>query len=301
MSIEGAKLLDYWVHKKERFPREQLENIDIHGVHKASKLVSWERQRWIAKFLSGWTASGSAMVRWNKRIVDVCPRCGAKKEDTKHILECKAPEAVEIWILEIDKLDKWLKSEATCPQLRKAIIESLSKWKLGVHHTSHIDTNFTGLKVGLAQQSKLGWRRFVEGTVTKKWREIQELYYKSMSIPKTSDGWVARLIVRMWDIVYIIWQHRNSVLHNTPMADIMGGSYILEQSLRNEWDLGFAGLSPIVRATIPRTIAKVMEGTTLERKGWFVLIRRARELQPHCEIEDEFSDPKSGLRKWVGL
>ena len=53
MSIEGAKLLDYWAHTKQRFPQEQFENIDIHGVHKASKLVSWERQIWMAKFCQG--------------------------------------------------------------------------------------------------------------------------------------------------------------------------------------------------------------------------------------------------------
>ena len=85
------------------------------------------------------------------------------------------------------------------------------------------------------------------------------------------------------------------------MADIMGGSYGIENQLRSEWELGFEGLSIIVRATIPQTIAKVMGGTTLERKGWFVLIRRAREVLRNHKGDDEFSDPKSGLRKWIGL
>ena len=57
-SIEGGKILDYRVHDKQKFPSDQLEHIHTHGLSKASKLISWEKKRWIAKFLSGWCASG---------------------------------------------------------------------------------------------------------------------------------------------------------------------------------------------------------------------------------------------------
>ena len=122
-----------------------------------------------------------------------------------------------------------------------------------------------------------------------------------MNIPKSSDMWAARLIVKMWEIIFVIWQHRNSCLHNTPMADLMGGSYALEKALRNEWELGFEGLPRIVQASIPESISQVLEGTTLERKGWFVMIRRARELSLTYEATDEFSDQSSSLRKWAGF
>ena len=38
MSIEAAKLPDHCVHDKQRFPQDQLENTNIHGVNKASKI-----------------------------------------------------------------------------------------------------------------------------------------------------------------------------------------------------------------------------------------------------------------------
>ena len=163
------------------------------------------------------------------------------------------------------------------------------------------ESTYTGLKVGIVQQTRIGWRRFVEGTFTKKWRDIQDHYYKTMEIPRSSDTWVARLIVKMWDIIFVIWQHRNSCLHDTPLADIMGGSYVLDQALRKEWEIGFDNLPFIVRATVPTSITRVLEGTTVERKGWFVLVRRARELLQNYEIRDEFSDPNSSLRKWAGF
>ena len=79
------------------------------------------------------------------RLVDICHRCGHKHEDAKHILECKAPEAVEIWRQEINKLDLWLRSEATCPQLRLVLIEVLTAWKMGTHSTQRIESTYTGL------------------------------------------------------------------------------------------------------------------------------------------------------------
>ena len=301
MSIEGAKMLDYWIHGKQRLPSQHLAHIDIHGIHKASKLISWERQRWLAKFLSGWCASGSKMLKWNKRIVDICPRCGHKHEDTTHILECKASSVLDIWTMEIKSLEMWLCAEETCPQLRKGIIEGITVWKMGSNSLLQSESTYTGLKVGIVQQKRIGWRRFVEGTFTKKWRDIQDHYYKSMDIPRSSDTWVARLIVKMWDIIFVVWQHRNSCLHDTPLADIMGGSYVLDQALRKEWEIGFDNLPFIVRATVPTSITRVLEGTTVERKGWFVLVRRARELLPNYENRDEFSDPNSSLRKWAGF
>ena len=301
MSIEGAKLLDYWVGRNKRFPQEQLEQIDIQGLNKASKTISWERQRWISKFLSGWCATNSKMLKWKKRLVESCPRCGHEHEDTKHILNCKSQDVLILWKKELNKLNLWLVYVETCPQLRRAIIEGLTVWKMGPSHTKRENYTYTGVKAAIVSQNRLGWWRFVEGTISKKWRNIQQHYYTSMSIPKTSDAWVARLIVKMWDIIFVIWQHRNSCLHNTPLAEIMGGSYALENSLRNEWNLGFDTLPSIVSATLPQSIERLMEGSTIERKGWFVMIRRARESQPNYEPLDEFSEPGHSLRKWAGF
>ena len=241
------------------------------------------------------------MLKWKKRLVDVCPRCGHKQENTQYILECKASSAVGIWLKEINKLKVWLKVPHTCPQLRQALTEGITSWKVGSHNTDRIEFTYTGIKVPILNQSKLGWRRLIEGTISKRWRAIQDHYYRTMNIPKFSDMWAARLIVKMWEIIYSIWQHRNSCLHNTPMADLMGGSYALERALRNEWELGFEGLPRIVQVSILESISQVLEGTTHERKGWFVMIRRAGELSQIYEAMDEFSDQSSSLRKWAGF
>ena len=92
--------------------------------------------------------------------------------------------------------------------------------------------------------------------------------------------------------MFTIWQHRNSILHDTPIADLLGGSYVLDQALRLEWRLGFKRIPAIVLSFIPTSIIRVMQGTVTDRKGWFVLVRRAREqLQGYAPL-DAFSDQK---------
>ena len=81
----------------------------------------------------------------------------------------------------------------------------------------------------------------------------------------------------------------------------MEGSHALEKALRMEWDLGFENLPTIVRATVLELITKVTERTTVERKGLFVLVKRAGTRLPNFKIPDEFSKPDSSLKKCAGF
>ena len=102
------------------------------------------------------------------------------------------------------------------------------------------------------------------------------------------------MIVHLWDLVFTIWQHRNSILHDTSIADLLGDSYLHDLSLQLEWRLGFDRMPAIVLSSIKSSIIMVMQGSVTDRKGWFVLVRRAREqLQGYAPL-DAFSD-QNGL------
>lgn len=74
------------------------------------------------------------------------------------------------------------------------------------------------------------------------------------------------LIKQCWDVEKSAWQHRNSILHDTPLAEIMSGTLSLDRSPWSEWQLGFIGLPDIVKAMLPNSV----EGTVAEKKRWFV-------------------------------
>ena len=81
----------------------------------------------------------------------------------------------------------------------------------------------------------------------------------------------------------------------------MEGKLSLERSLRTEWRVGFNNFPDSVIASIPNRIKQVMKGDVSDKKGWFVLIRTVRENIGDDRTRDEFSDPKSSLRSWVGM
>ena len=95
--------------------------------------------------------------------------------------------------------------------------------------------------------------------------------------------------------------HRNQVLYETPLSEVMSGSICLDRALKNEWKVGFHTLPGTIKICLPNNVDKVLQATLLEKKGWLVLIRRAREAVGQEFVKDEFSVVGSSLRKWVGL
>ena len=133
------------------------------------------------------------------------------------------------------------------------------------------------------------------------WAKVQQQYYTWVGSLKSGSKWVEGLIKQLWEVEFSAWEHRNSVLHDTPMAEILSGRLSLDRSLRREWELGFEGLPALVQAILPEDIATVLDSTVAEKKGWFVLVRKARENMGDERVVDEFSAPDSSLRTWVGL
>ena len=60
-------------------------------------------------------------------------------------------------------------------------------------------------------------------------------------------------------------------------------------------------LPSIAIAMLPKNIATVLASSVSERKGWFILVRKAREKCGDQRTEDKFTEPKIRLRVWVSL
>ena len=139
------------------------------------------------------------------------------------------------------------------------------------------------------------------GCLSIEWARAQDIYFKWMGIRRTGKRWVISLIKRLWEISWDIWDDRNRVLHNTPLAADLSGAASLDKAIREEIQLGYEGLPAPVRSQFPRDIEKLLKASLIQRKSWLVLVRASRELIHDNRIQDEFTNPRSYLRKWVGL
>ena len=57
------------------------------------------------------------------------------------------------------------------------------------------------------QQNDIGWQAMAKGWTTEEWAIIQQEYYKLIGL--------VEIIKKLWLIAWDMWEHRNSILHNT--------------------------------------------------------------------------------------
>ena len=109
------------------------------------------------------------------------------------------------------------------------------------------------------------------------------------------------LIRKLLDVARDQWESRNGILHKTPLAADLSGATSLDAAIKAECSLGSQGLPPHVRCTFPRNVDKFLKVSLHDKKCWFLLVCASREIVNDDRISDEFSNPDSNLRKWIGL
>ena len=97
-----------------------------------------------------------------------------------------------------------------------------------------------------------------------------------MGLRNTCNKRVTGLIYKLWDIQWDTWDHMNSVLHDTPLAEIMKGTLLIDRSSRMGWRLGFTSFPNIVKVTLPTDISYVIEEIMADKKGSAALVRKTR-------------------------
>ena len=302
-SIEGAKAVEYWVDKKNRFTEESFFATDWHALEKAMDAVTTKRQQWVTKFESGCCATGKMMHIWKQRLIPNCPRCNAAVEDSSHILQCPSASSMTVWETSMDKIKQWLIDTHTCPDLSKILITALAQWKQGKDIVQPNNLQGERSYILWKEQLRIGWRNALGGSISKLWGEIQQEHYKLIGSRKLGATWASGLVEQLWLIAWEQWKDRNETLHNTPLAADLSGLLSLDRSIRREWSQGTENMPRRVKVRFPKKIETLLVKPLETKKQWFSLVRSYREMVGEAE-DDEFSPPAKKtkrLREWVGL
>ena len=300
-NIKAEEAYDYWVEHKKRLSKNGFLDVDWNANKKAMKSVKNSRRQWVTKFESGICGTGRMMKIWKQRVIDNCPRCGKPNETTTHVLQCNSETATAIWEVALSDLENWLRDNKTCPDLRKLLVRVINQWRLGEEVRNLESFEFESCEGVYPAQKEIGWRQLMGGCMSSEWAKAQEDYYKWLGMRRTGERWVVELIKKLWKISWDLWQDRNERLHRTSMEAILSGVASLDIAIREEHQLGNEGLPKIVQDKFPIDIEEIINSPLTQKKAWFVLVRAARELTHDERIQDEFTDPRSYLRKWVGL
>jgi hypothetical protein len=92
-------------------------------------------------------------------------------------------------------------------------------------------------------QDAIGWRRFLEGMISKEIVVLQQQFYAVNGSRLSLYKWSSGLITRLLEITHGQWLYCNFMVHNPVSGTIATGKkeeLLLE--IERQWDLGDAGL-----------------------------------------------------------
>ena len=162
------------------------------------------------------------MRRRKQYVHDNCPRCNAPLEHLVHILTCPHPEVRTIISDLLIKLEAWFAQEDTYPSLTPILIASIRSWLLDPYGDEPAFLWPSPLLCeAIITQQQVGWYAFLMGFIANPIVSLQNSYYKSIDSKKKGTTWATRLIIKSWNLVYHLWTHRNSVLHETQALDAL--------------------------------------------------------------------------------
>ena len=216
------------------------------------------------------SATGKNMVRRGQRQSAECPRCQHAEEDNEHVLRCQHPDVQKMWQEELDALSVWLCEQGTCFPVREALILGLGAWYRGEMPTLPEDFTATEVAAAFHTQTEIGWRSLLEGCPSKLWAEIQQTFFDSHKLRRTGRTWVNKLLKRLVDFSFSLWDHRNKV---DKAAETSVQERELNQQIDEEFRVGFYGLT----RRINRHTRSVLKQKPLAiRKAWLRNVRVER-------------------------
>ena len=179
---------------------------------------------------------GKWLKRWKWQDHSDCPQCGQPEEDVQHVLLCN-----EISSSLIHQLGDQMINQDCNPEMNAAICSSLKAW----HNGSPLPTIVIEkplLRTSIMQQHSLSWYSFIVGFPSTSWREVQHEHLLYIGSQRSSTLLMTKLVRRIWEIPWSLWEHRNHHLHNdgTSIHRIDYQSIVSE--IVHEWNTGLSNL-----------------------------------------------------------
>ena len=292
--------LEYWANK-HNITYEEIITIDWDACGEAIHSLSFSRRRRLVKHASGHFGIGKKMLQWKLQEHDECPLC-RQRETADHVLRCKDERAKLTWKLSLQKLDTWMTSRHTNPDIRTAIISRLQAW----HDYQPIPSppwNCT-FKDALNSQNSIGWYPFLLGHISNHWKGVQHSYYLWLGRQNTGKQWVKLLIIQLFNVSWDMWEHRNAIKHNTMTPAKCREIAALDTSIREEYEMGDTNLLPRDRAWLSKPLSTLLQDYDLtQKKQWLTSVEQARvrwsrrrELTRHSQ-----NTSRTILRNWLLL
>lgn len=290
-----------WISKR-KYTISDIPKVHWEVLRTGANTQTWSEAKFSAKWSSGFLGIGKQMVKWKLRAGDGCPYCLHPKEDTMHILSCQHQDAVITWEENMKSLFNKIQRWDTDPTLMTALHNVLTEWKYGTFSLNPHNLR-SDVKIAIKHIQEISVPIFLEGFIPKSLVAVQESFYRSQQeSQKQGKVWAKKLYHANWKFLQGLWTGRNEQLHKTKRIEELQGLPIVQQAIRQEYNLGLHRLPASefsIYFSLP--VEKLLTRSLENIRQWLLTIRLGREFHGGAEhIQDDFS-VNGTLRKWLGL
>ncbi len=184
MTSDTGDAIQFWAH--HRLAREALvdgkvlvaqkfDAIAREAVHTALHSVPQMFQLWACKQV--WDIAGTNYLhsRWDKAVSKWCPSCRCAKETSNHVIRCSKAGWAKTLKATIGFVEDWLVEAGMDPGVRRCVVQ----YACGRGYKSMEEIRHSmrqQYKAMAVEQDISGWRRFMEGMLSKKLVGLQAVY-----------------------------------------------------------------------------------------------------------------------------
>jgi hypothetical protein len=293
--IQTGKIKTYW-EKKRKIGQRASESIDWEVLQKSAK--NYPRIKWLSKFATGICGVGIMLKLWKHQSHSSCPRCGIAKETTEHVIVCPSPPATTIWQDSINKLKTWMVDNDCEPHMTQIICSSLKAWRNGLQ-LPYPSTDVPNIvRAAMVEQDNIGWYNFITGFISSKWRVIQQAHLKELGSMKSAILWISRFQKRIWEIPWVLWQHRNEFLHNDGATLHFQETAAINRSIREEYDIGGNNLPATHQHLFHDNVDELLRKNITTKQIWLMSVWSARDHHSPAQNEARDEIAEASYRRW---
>ena len=163
----------------------------------------------------------------------------------------------------------------TSPVVINVIGRRLMEWKRGVPF-SQVNTTHPFVTEALREQDLMGWDAFLEGSISKAWRQAQEYYLAFSKSPRTSKRWTSALIQKVFEVAWDQWEHRNGILHDVDNKFDKATELRVNREIQNQFRIGKASLPRADHGLFHAGAQRILARSLKSKQNWLHFVSTAR-------------------------
>ena len=236
----GRKRVRRHWRKKGKFTTNNEHNIDWPVVHRSHLALDKNKKKWLSKWMTGFCGVGKMMKIYGLQQHTKCPKCQQPNETTTHVIQCQSYGTHCLWSKLMRSFVTWIDKNEGPELLAQVIIDNLTAWRQqSPFPPLPLDRN---IRAAVLDQDDIGWRSFLDGFISKKWKIVIEKHFQATGSRKSAELWTSKMVRQIWDMQWQLWMNRNETLYGEGNTIHLEEINAINEELTKQWMQGISDL-----------------------------------------------------------